>query len=115
MKYCFGVDVGGTTVKMGLFQMEGELVEKWEIPTRVENEGEAILPDIAESLQKKIRDRGMEKSEIVGIGMGVPAAVKEDGIVKSTSNLGWEYKEVKRELTEDEKNEIIIQCYKEKF
>ena len=100
MKYCFGVDVGGTTVKMGLFQMEGELVEKWEIPTRVENEGEAILPDIAESLQKKIRDRGMEKSEIVGIGMGVPAAVKEDGIVKSTSNLGWEYKEVKRELEE---------------
>lgn len=100
MKYCFGVDLGGTTVKMGLFQMDGELIDKWEIPTRVENEGEAIIPDIAESLRNKIKERGIEKTDVVGIGMGVPAAVKEEGIVKSTSNLGWGYKEVKKELEE---------------
>ena len=47
MKYCFGVDIGGTTVKLGLFSEAGAIVEKWEIVTRTENEGAAILPDVA--------------------------------------------------------------------
>lgn len=55
MKYCFGVDVGGTSVKMGLFTVEGNILDKWEIRTRTENEGEAILPDIADSLNGKIK------------------------------------------------------------
>ena len=46
-KYVFGVDVGGTTVKMGLFNVAGEVLEKWEIKTPTENGGEAIIPDIA--------------------------------------------------------------------
>ena len=46
MKYCFGVDLGGTTVKMGVFSENGEIIDKWEIKTRTENAGEAILPDI---------------------------------------------------------------------
>lgn len=54
MKYCFGVDVGGTTVKIGLFQADGVLVDKWEIKTRTENKGEAILPDIAEAIAEKM-------------------------------------------------------------
>ena len=60
-EYCFGIDVGGTTVKMGLFRVDGELLEKWEIPSRTENEGKAILPDIAEAVQKKLEERGIEK------------------------------------------------------
>ena len=47
-KYCFGVDLGGTTVKMGLFKPDGELVDKWEIPTVKDNGGSKILPDIAD-------------------------------------------------------------------
>ena len=35
-----------------------------------------------------------------GIGIGIPAPVNEDGVVKNTANLGWGYKEVKRELEE---------------
>ena len=54
MEYCFGVDIGGTSVKLGLFQTDGTLKEKWEIPSRTENEGAAILPDIAETLEKKL-------------------------------------------------------------
>ena len=52
-KYCFGIDVGGTSVKCGLFQTDGVLVEKWEIPTRKENSGEAILPDIAKTILER--------------------------------------------------------------
>ena len=100
MKYCFGVDIGGTTVKIGLFKTDGELVDKWEIKTRTENKGEAILPDIAESLKKKMEEKGLEASQMSGIGIGVPAPVDDNGVVQNTANLGWGYKEVNREMEE---------------
>ncbi len=100
MEYCFGVDIGGTSVKLGLFQTDGTLKEKWEIPSRTENEGAAILPDIAETLEKKLSDTGISKKLVRGIGMGIPAPVDEKGIVQKTANLGWGYKEVKREIKE---------------
>lgn len=100
MKYCFGVDLGGTTVKMGLFHVDGQLLQKWEIPTRTENAGEAILSDIAAAILGRLEEQRIDKADVHGIGIGIPAAVKDDGIVKKTSNLGWDYKEVKRELEE---------------
>ncbi len=98
MSYCFGVDIGGTTVKIGLFRTEGELLDKWEIPSRTENEGEAILPDIAQSVLRKIGEDAYKEETFIGIGVGVPAPVTEDGIVNGSANLGWKYKEVKQEL-----------------
>ena len=80
-KYCFGIDVGGTSVKCGLFQTDGVLVEKWEIPTRKENSGEAILPDIAKTILDKIAERKLDKEEIDGVGIGVPGPVNERGEV----------------------------------
>ena len=50
MKYCFGVDIGGTTVKLGLFSEAGAIVEKWEIVTRTENEGAARKNRFLESV-----------------------------------------------------------------
>lgn len=98
MKYCFGVDIGGTTVKMGLFERTGEILDKWEIITRTENEGEAVLPDIAESIKEKIQERSLEEADIIGIGVGVPAPVTADGVVNGSANIGWGYKDVKGEL-----------------
>ena len=89
MKYCFGIDIGGTTVKMGLFQEDGELLDKWEIKTRTENQGEAILPDIAQAVKAKMAEKKLVKEQIIGLGMGLPAPVTEDGIVQNTANLGW--------------------------
>lgn len=100
MEYCFGVDIGGTTVKIGLFKTDGELLDKWEIKTRTENKGEAILPDVAESLKKKMEEKGIEASQMSGIGIGVPAPVDDNGVVQNTANLGWGYKEVNREMEE---------------
>lgn len=100
MNYCFGVDVGGTTVKIGLFQTDGTIVDKWEIKTRTENGGEAILPDIAKSLEQKMEEYNLERDSVKGIGIGVPAPVNSEGIVQNTANLGWGYKEVKREMQE---------------
>ncbi len=100
MKYCFGVDIGGTGIKIGLFTMEGEILEKWMLKTRRENGGKAILPDVAESLNAKIEERDIAREDIKGIGIGVPAPVVGDGIVKNTANLNWGYTEVNREIRE---------------
>lgn len=100
MKYCFGVDIGGTTVKIGLFQTDGELTDKWEIRTRTENKGEEILPDIAKALKKKMEEKGLDAAQILGVGIGIPAPVDEAGIVQNTANIGWGYKEVSREMEE---------------
>lgn len=100
MKYCFGVDIGGTTVKLGLFEETGEILDKWEIVTHTEEEGKAILPDISASILAKLEERGIDKADILGIGAGVPAPVTEEGVVNGSANLGWKYKEVKKELEE---------------
>ena len=99
-KYVFGVDVGGTTVKMGLFNVAGEVLEKWEIKTHTENGGESIIPDIAAAANGKLEEKGIAKEEVAGIGIGIPGPINEEGVVPHTANLGWGYKEVTRELEE---------------
>ncbi len=100
MKYCFGVDIGGTTVKMGLFTIEGKLLDKWEIKTCTANKGEAILPDVAQAIADKMHEKDIMKDNIAGVGVGIPAPVDGNGVVQNTANLGWGYKEVSRELSE---------------
>lgn len=88
-KYAFGVDIGGTTVKMGIFETNGDLLSMWEIPTRTEQNGKYILQDIAGAVEKKLEEKGISKLDVEGIGMGVPGPVGPDGTVLKCVNLGW--------------------------
>lgn len=88
-KYCFGVDLGGTTAKIGLFTPEGEIVEKWEIPTVKDDSGSKILPNIAKSVTDKMAERGINKEEVIGLGIGVPGPVDDKGFCNKAANLGW--------------------------
>ncbi len=88
-KYCFGVDLGGTTVKIGLFDTEGTVLDKWEIPTRKEDSGSKILPDIADAVLGKIAEKKIAKDDITGVGIGVPGPVDDKGVVHMAVNLGW--------------------------
>lgn len=98
-KYVFGVDVGGTTVKMGLFGADGNIMDKWEIPTRTENAGKEILPDIAESIRAKMAEKEIPADDVAGVGVGVPGPVDGNGIVHTAVNLGWGQFDLKKELT----------------
>lgn len=95
--YYVGVDVGGTTIKLGLFSDIGELLEKWEIPTRTEENGTHVLPDIVNSIEEKRASRG---GNIKGIGMGIPGPVTADGVVLKCANLGWGVVSVKNTLAD---------------
>lgn len=88
-KYAFGADVGGTTVKMGLFETSGSLLDTWEIPTVTENNGAAILPDIARTIAEKMDEKNISIDDVEGVGMGVPGPVSSDGVVNKCVNLGW--------------------------
>ena len=88
-KYCFGIDLGGTTVKCALFLTDGTMEEKWEIKTHTENNGERILPDIAKTILDKMKERHIDKEAVAGIGIGVPGPVGENGELPYAVNLHW--------------------------
>lgn len=88
-QYIFGVDIGGTTVKLGFFDVEGNLLEKWEILTRKEENGSKILPDVAESIKSKMAEKQLTSTDILGIGVGAPGPIDSNGVVHRAVNLGW--------------------------
>lgn len=99
-KYCFGIDVGGTSVKCGLFTVDGEVLDKWEIKTRTEENGKYILPDIADAINAKIAEKAMEKADVAGVGIGIPGPVNENGEVPFAVNLHWGYMNIEKDLAE---------------
>lgn len=97
-RYVFGVDIGGTSIKLGLFEESGMLLEKWEIPTRKEENGAYILPDIGNSISAQMKKRTIAKDDIIGVGVGSPGMVNENGIVYSAVNLGWNHVDIPGQL-----------------
>jgi len=99
MKYGFGVDLGGTTVKLAFFDREGTMLHKWEIPTVTAEGGKQILPDIAAAIMGFLAEKSIDKSEIIGIGIGVPGPVDGKGVVNRCVNLGWGVFNIHEELS----------------
>ena len=99
-KYGFGVDIGGTTIKMSLFEMTGQRVEEWEGPTNTSDHGSSILDDVAAVIEGRLVSDGISKEDVEGIGIGVPGPVVEDSVVVCCVNLGWGRVDVAKELSE---------------
>lgn len=85
----FGIDIGGTSIKCGLFTTDGTLKEKWEIPTDRTDAGANVPGDIAKAIDAKCKELGIDKKDVAGVGLGVPGPVKENGYVSHCPNLGW--------------------------
>lgn len=98
--YGFGIDIGGTTIKIAFFDCEGTLLDKWEIKTNAENSGVAILPDIAASVKNYLEEKNIQQDKVIGIGVGVPGPVDDNGIVNKCVNLGWGKVDLQKELTD---------------
>ena len=98
MKYGFGIDLGGTTVKIAYFDQDGTMLDSWEIPTVTEGGGGQILPDIAASVEDYCQRNRIPKSSLLGIGIGVPGPVDSHGVVNKCVNLGWGVFNIAQEL-----------------
>ena len=100
MQYGFGVDLGGTTVKIAYFNKEGTLLNKWEIPTRTQDSGKHILPDIAAAIEGFIAQEKIDRKKLIGIGIGVPGPVSGEGVVNKCINLGWDVFNISETLSQ---------------
>ena len=100
MKIGFGVDLGGTTVKIACFEETGNMLHKWEIPTVTAQGGQQILPDIAAAVLTYIKEQGVDPADVMGIGIGVPGPVNTQGVVNGCNNLGWGVVDVETVLGE---------------
>lgn len=98
-KKCIGIDVGGTSVKLGLFETTGKVLYKWEVPTRKEENGKYILEDVAASIKAVLAEKNIDMEDVVGAGLGVPGPVMPDGYVEVCVNLGWRDRNPQRELS----------------
>lgn len=85
-------------MKIGIFGIDGSLLEKWEVPTRKEENGKYILSDVAASIQEKLREQNISIEDVEGAGIGVPGPVMPDGYVEVCVNLGWRDKNPQEEL-----------------
>ena len=99
MRYGFGVDIGGTTVKIAWYEENGKMLREWEIPTVRDNEGAQILPDVAASLNAFLEENGVDRQQVIGIGVGVPGPVNSRSVVNRCVNLGWGIVDIAKELT----------------
>ena len=108
--YAVGVDVGGTTVKIGIFRTSGDLLLKWEIVTNKKDGGRNILPDIADSIKSMLSNKGIGLEDIQGIGIGIPGAILNRSIVNRAVNLGWDVVPVKDQLEQlfDGKINVLV-------
>jgi glucokinase len=98
-EYAFGIDIGGTTVKIGLFNKEGNVLDKWEVPTVTEGGPDAILPNVAESIKNKMTQKGISPENVEGVGAGSPGAITADGHLVDAVNIGWKELNLSEELT----------------
>lgn len=99
-KKYIGIDIGGTSVKLGLFETDGTLLHKWEVKTRKEEAGAYIIPDVAASIRKKLSELSLTLQDVAGAGMGIPGPVLPDGFVEVCVNLGWRSRNPQKELSE---------------
>ena len=90
MKVLFGVDVGGTDIKLGAFDWKSQkLLKKWAIKTDLSNEGKQIIPDVAKEIQSYLCENTLSEADVYGIGIGIPGPVDKDGNVEVCVNLFW--------------------------
>ena len=100
-EYAFGIDLGGTTAKVGLFTTAGELLEKWEVPTDTSHAGEHILANLAAAIRGKMEEKSLSAQQVEGVGVGVPGPVLDSRIVPIVcANLGgWGDRNVAEDLS----------------
>lgn len=109
MKVVAGVDVGGTTVKIGLFDVDGSLLDKGSIATQVDRGADFILQRIANKILEMVRDRGLQREDLLGIGIGIPGPVLHEEYVELCVNLNWKQVHVGELLREKIQRPVYVE------
>lgn len=95
---CFGIDIGGTAVKVGMFSTDGTLLLKWDFATRKTENGKDILHDAAKFIKDKMQENNLTEEKVIGVGIGIPGPVRDNGEVLELANLGLGYFNIEEEM-----------------
>ncbi len=98
-QYCYGIDIGGTGIKVGLFSRDGIMLDKWVIATKRTENGKDVLKDAADFIKNKSLEKEIKKEQILGVGVGIPGPVKDNGEVLELPNLGIGYFNIEEEMS----------------
>ncbi|WP_337019931.1 ROK family glucokinase [Oceanobacillus massiliensis] len=105
-----GIDIGGTSVKLGIIERNGNIYKKWEIPTNIENAGRAIVDDIWLSIDETLSDIEIDPSAIAGIGVGAPGFIEtETGFVYEAVNIGWKNFDLANQLQQKSGMKVFVE------
>lgn len=100
-KVYVGVDLGGTTIKVGLCDENGKLLQTYEGPTGTEHGADVVLENIAQYVRKLVAESPYEWEQVAGIGAGIAGFMDiPEGFIKLSPNLGWRNVPVKKILEE---------------
>lgn len=105
----FGIDVGGTTIKIGLVNSDAKIIDKWAIDTDKTNNGEHILSDIFNSIKEYCDSKNIDINSIEGYGFGIPGPIRDSYVFK-TPNLPWNGKDIKEEFSALIPNDARVQA-----
>lgn len=87
MKYVFGIDVGGTSVKYGIFQEDGRFLERRAHKTKKDEGYEALMVEISKHIKEFCKDYKLNPNQVIGIGMGLPGPVKDFSTITAGVNI----------------------------
>jgi len=85
-----GIDIGGTTVKIGMVNDDGEIIHKWEIPTTIGDQSHLLVHHIWKSILEQVDSLSLKTTQLCGMGIGAPGFINnKTGIVHEAVNIGW--------------------------
>lgn len=108
-KYAIGIDLGGRSIKFGLFTEDGELVNKSTVNTRIDDGGKYILSDAYDHILKIMEKHDLNSTNLMGIGMGVPGSVTQQRYVNKAVNLGWDFVDIKEYFDDKLDLKILVE------
>lgn len=87
-KYIFGIDAGGTKVAYGLFDREGNLLDKYQHPTDIQADGPAFSEQLIKTINEILKEHQTTLEEVYGVGICMPSYIRfEKGYIHMTSAM----------------------------
>lgn len=97
--YYLGVDLGGTSIKVGLVNENYEIISTRSCPTLRERSFEAIIEDMGKLCLELLEEKQITKELVHSIGIGCPGiASPHEGVILFSSNLHFDHVNVREEL-----------------
>ena len=83
-----GIDLGGTNIKIGLFDSELKLISKTSVATKVDMGPNVVIDKMAQTTKKLLAEAGFSMQDIVAVGIGTPGPAKySEGIIIKSTNM----------------------------